>query len=530
MRQVPAQSNLQGGGLEAREDGAWRRQLWVAAVAAVSVAAVWICYQRVSTFRVIDDAYITYTYARNVAEWNGFQFSDRYTTLGTTTPLFTLLLALCANLGVAIPKTALALDFLALALQIFLAAALFHYLDRSRWIPLLVLFFSVLMWWHTPSMPGMEYGLYTACCMGALVAVCLSNWVAAGLFAATAATLRVDGGLILLLTACAWALHARCRGPMRARVAFLLALVLLPAVWYSYSLAVFGRFTPQSLDTRRVEAIGAGFFKYGWHYYLFNRHTLSYLLMASFLGLCLAIRRRPRTVWFAVFFVSYVVMYISFGLPDVPGYYCPLQWMAIVFAGFALAETLHTILRRSAPRLSRAGVAATCLGLALVVACSLNDLRWGIGIWRYSLQSAKRTHKLLLYKAIALWMNERLPADTRFATNEIGVLGYFAGRDLLEIGGLVNKEGLDYLRSGKIGELVARMDPEVIVVPDPFIDAIVLSPGGEMVRGFNELATMVGEADGLRVRVWVRKEWLSPERLEEERGELQRFVAETREL
>ena len=46
--------------------------------------------------RTIDDAYITFRYARNLLAGNGFVFNPGERVLGTTTPLFTLILAAAA--------------------------------------------------------------------------------------------------------------------------------------------------------------------------------------------------------------------------------------------------------------------------------------------------------------------------------------------------------------------------------------------------------------------------------------------------
>ena len=42
--------------------------------------------------RIIDDSYITYRYSRNILAGNGFVFNPGERVLGTTTPLYTLIL------------------------------------------------------------------------------------------------------------------------------------------------------------------------------------------------------------------------------------------------------------------------------------------------------------------------------------------------------------------------------------------------------------------------------------------------------
>ncbi|HVU10414.1 MAG TPA: hypothetical protein VHD90_04010, partial [Phototrophicaceae bacterium] len=43
--------------------------------------------------RTIDDAFITFRYSRNIVEGDGFVYNPGEYTLGTTTPLFTLMLS-----------------------------------------------------------------------------------------------------------------------------------------------------------------------------------------------------------------------------------------------------------------------------------------------------------------------------------------------------------------------------------------------------------------------------------------------------
>src|SRR4051794_10095595 len=56
-----------------------------------------------------DDAYVTYRYARNLAEGNGFVFNTSERVQSTTTPLLTIMLALGALVGFDIPFLAVLL-------------------------------------------------------------------------------------------------------------------------------------------------------------------------------------------------------------------------------------------------------------------------------------------------------------------------------------------------------------------------------------------------------------------------------------
>lgn len=60
--------------------------------------------------RGLDDAYVTYRYAQNVASGHGFVFNPGESpTLGTSAPLYAALLAAGALLGMDIPPLSIAL-------------------------------------------------------------------------------------------------------------------------------------------------------------------------------------------------------------------------------------------------------------------------------------------------------------------------------------------------------------------------------------------------------------------------------------
>ena len=69
-----------------------------------TIAGLWL------GFRPFDDSYITFRYSLNLAAGHGFVFNVGDPVLGTTTPLWTLVLALCAAAGMPIPQGALAIS------------------------------------------------------------------------------------------------------------------------------------------------------------------------------------------------------------------------------------------------------------------------------------------------------------------------------------------------------------------------------------------------------------------------------------
>ena len=67
-----------------------KRAEWLLVGALVALA---VLARLVPGQRIVDDAYITFRYARNIADGLGFVYNPGQPVLGTTTPLYTMLLA-----------------------------------------------------------------------------------------------------------------------------------------------------------------------------------------------------------------------------------------------------------------------------------------------------------------------------------------------------------------------------------------------------------------------------------------------------
>ena len=69
------------------------RPVGVRALLACMLIVAGLAFALVPQPRTIDDAFITFRYARNIVEGNGSVYNPGTRTLGTTTPLYTLLMA-----------------------------------------------------------------------------------------------------------------------------------------------------------------------------------------------------------------------------------------------------------------------------------------------------------------------------------------------------------------------------------------------------------------------------------------------------
>src|SRR5579859_5756127 len=90
--------------------------------------------------RTIDDAFITFRYSRNIVEGEGFVYNPGLQSLGTTTPLYTLLMAAISFVvrGEDFQSYAIVVNALADAGTAALLFLLARRLTGNRWIGLLL--------------------------------------------------------------------------------------------------------------------------------------------------------------------------------------------------------------------------------------------------------------------------------------------------------------------------------------------------------------------------------------------------------
>ncbi len=233
--------------MSANPDRGDRRIIAFILLLACAVFSLALWHARRSGVIQIDDAFITFRYAENLARGNGFVFNPGERLLGTTTPLFCLLLALLRLLGC---KPTLGADLLNLLAAIFSAGLVFligrEAKNRALGLTaaILLIFFPHL-WMNLGS--GMET-MFTIFLALLLVWLDLKNRpAAAGIVAAAMLLTRIDtlallAGVLLV------------RFFQNRKQALILAFACLAALvpWLIFSFSYFGSPIPHSLLAKKL--------------------------------------------------------------------------------------------------------------------------------------------------------------------------------------------------------------------------------------------------------------------------------------
>lgn len=458
-----------------------------------------------------DDPFITYRYARNLAAGVGPVYNPGEPVLATTAPLFAALLALLARLGLDVPAAARWLGVLAIAGG---ALVLLAWGERAgqRWpgrAAALVYVLCPLLWLTL----GFEAPLLLLLGSAAAFALDERRPALAGLLAGLATGLRGDGAVLAVALGVA-ALLAR-RNVWR----FGLAYLAIAAPFAALLALLYGSPVPATLAAKSAQArLGLTGF-YADTTFLeggallaqaFFGHAPPLALALPLAGLGLA--RLPRARWAGALLLwaaLYVVGYVALGVAPYPWYYAPLVPALAALIGLAVGAPPkpsgaskggvplgpHAGDRGAGPPQRSRGCAGDpgavwrALGAALVGALLLGEGLALAAIVRAATggpvpppeqvaAKALPEAKVDSYRAVGAWIASQAPPDARVGVLEVGVLGYYAERPMVDFLGLLRPDVAAALRRRDLAWALYEYQPELVVLTtinpfygfDPFGD------------------------------------------------------------
>jgi arabinofuranosyltransferase len=388
-----------------------------------------------------DDAYISFRFAENFAEGLGFSFNPGEPTYGSTSPLWVLLLAALHRAGASVADASHALNWTCAALNIIVFWRLcLRYFSSALPAAAAVLLLAFDPWYVRWSMSGMENGLALLLLMSAflnqlrLLNCGRLNWLSP-MLAALATLCRPEMALLALLLVADTILHERRRrlGNILA-VAAAYTVVLLP--WLLYAHSAFGTIIPNSIAAKlskdHLDAL-IRIAKYFGSFWIFQ--ALALVVLVGFIDRRLLLRAlRPWTwgrwtlpiAWGLALPAFYILggapvsaRYMMYGLP------CYLlvgvkAWSLLAgkhraWVGVSFAATL------------------TLIGFVQYRYCYYVT-EWPAGMDPQMIEVAQTLRSISGENDVV-------------ACDQIGVIGYFSRRRILDMYGLVSPEVMPYRRS-----------------------------------------------------------------------------------
>ncbi len=458
---------------------------------AVLVAVLAVTARLVPGPRTIDDAYITFRYARNLLRGDGPVFNPGQPVLGTTTPLYMGTLAVAAlPFGAAaapFPEIALVLNALADALTCLLLIRIGSALKTpgAGWA-------AAVLWAVSPmsvtfAVGGLETSVYILLLVSVLYFRLQGKITVMSALAGLAFLTRPDALILAALVFIELAIvFLRSRGFRDGLAALLraaLPFLLIAGAWSVFAFIYYGTLLPHSMLAKsvayRLDA-GAGMIRLLQQYGTpFFEHltfgpaalvvTLPLYLFLSLVGIARAEKMLPRAgaaagllypwLYFAVFSAANPLIFRWYLAPPTPFLFLT------IFLGLA---ALLDGLRAGEGRVRKivfAGLAAAALALSL--------REWKPSADHGPARPAPEMAYIQLelqYRAVAEDLKQWIRPEYTVAAGDVGVLGYFLDNRILDTVGLNSPEAVRYYPLPEsMYAIIYAIPPDLIVSARPEI-------------------------------------------------------------
>lgn len=413
----------------------------------------------------LDDAWIHQTYGRNLGLTGLWAFVPGTPSAASTSPLYTILLAAGYALGIPFELWTHGLGVAALAGTGLLARRLANYaVPGARGVGLAAGLACVFSWhliWAAAS--GMETALFS---MWTLMLICLA-WreidaqrprpllraVIFGMAAALATLTRPEG--VLLAGLCGVALIlARPNRSLRTMLSWLLLaggmwlLFMLP--YFALNVQLAGGLLPSTNAAKQAEFSTLFELPYLWRFgnVISGLITGAFLLflpgVVTFSAVQVRALRRNRAAWLFLLLPAWALALPALYAAWLPADYQHGRYVIPALPALWVAGVVGTVtLLRKARASSVWRPITRVLALSAVLVTLLFALTLG-------LLAYQRDVTIINEEMVdpAHWIAANIPIDVPIATHDIGAVGYFAPRPLLDIAGLISPEIIPVLRDG----------------------------------------------------------------------------------
>ncbi len=437
--------------------------------------------------RTVDDAYITYRYAQNLLTGNGMVYNPGEAVLGTTTPVYTVLLA---GLGLFsggpqadFPVLSLIFNALADTLTCWLLVRLGTTFGSRPSGLAAALVWAIAPWSVTFAIGGMETSLFVLLMTGTFYMHSKGKPVEAAFLASIALLTRPDALLFILpilleriRRGLAMKKHDNHSQPITGIEVIVFCLPLL--IWGVIGTYVYGNPIPHSIMAKVAAyrlTTEAGLIRLLQHYATpFLGHIIfdtwwigvGLLLYPSLflLGALIALRK-DRGVWplfaypwiyLAAFAIANPLIFRWYLTPPLPIYFLGIflgskrigddlksRLPTLILAGFAISSTLSGWTFRPDHGPHRPAPSMAYIQLELV------------------------------YRQVAEVLQDQIGPGQTLAAGDIGALGYYTGARILDTLGLISPQSLSYypipdeyyvINYAIPPELVVDLQPDYLVI------------------------------------------------------------------
>lgn len=416
----------------------------------------------------LDDALIYLRYIENFVDGKGLVYNEGIRFNGLTSPLFSYLMAAGAFVfrNASIVSVVLSAVFTfsaAIALwRVFAEEVERGALRIAPFYPWLgALLFLALPYFYVTY--GMETGLFTLLSALLIYFARREEYRIAGPLAALLFLTRSEGIFLVAAIGIVHLVRHRALPRYDWRVYVLPPLLILASFAFNY--LYYGHATAET-GMAKIWQGSSGLwgdhlnflqvqYLYGWIFQS-NIFVLGAFAGASLLGV-VALGRSYLNVVVLIYLALYSCFYVFLNIPNYHWYYSPyfalLPFYAAVGAGFAVSRLADGL-----------GLAR---GLAIVLMCTLP---LGYAVFKFTEVNNVPRSGHPDYRALGEYIALHTPKNSVVAAVEIGTLGYYAHREIVDVLGLVNPDNARFIGERDFDEWVKHYRADYVVAHKPAWD------------------------------------------------------------
>lgn len=437
----------------------------------------------------LDDAWIHQTYARSLGNRGVWEFLPGTTSAGSTAPAWTLLLSIGYWLNLNFYAWAYLLGWLLLWISGVTAALGFKWLEPKYskygiFAGLVIIFEWHLVWAAGSGMETLLAGLIALVVLLGVIVVSKQEetkgqttgwkWFGLGALIGFSIWVRPDGITLLAVAGLAILIGKTEFSTRLKNCLWLLAGVLLLALPYlSFNYILAGEIWPNTFYAKQAEYAILREAPLWQRYLNIIRQPLTgvgIILLPGFLWY--GYRKTVNKSWVEVFAFIWVLGYVLVYALRLPVTYQHGRYIMPVMPAFCLlgmagfSELLEVFAERNLGRIIRP--AWLISGLVVLAAF------WVLGLRGYAMDVAVIESEMV---TTAHWVADNTEPGSLVGAHDIGALGYYGERDLVDLAGLVSPEVIPFIRDeSRLGSFLDEHSADYLVTfPGWYPDLVVRS-------------------------------------------------------
>lgn len=407
----------------------------------------------------LDDALIYQRYILNYLHGNGlvYNIGEYYNALSSS--FYTFLLIYSSLLITDIQTASVLLSTIFLALTVVIFTKIFaEHMNRYFVMAAGILLIGSRFFYTV-------YGMETTCfvfLIGLNIYLFTKrNYFLLGVFSALMIVTRGEGVFLVFAMAVE---HFRQKRPFPKFVHFILPMAIL-ATYLAANRLYFGHFLPHTLTAKMDQGASGlwgswpAFVHIGYQYeWFFTSDPLLLFVLIIFVSLgFIYLGLRSINIIIAVFLVLYSLFFLALNIPAYHWYYAPYYVLGFYYFGAGMYGVTQFIQKKTSRWIRIAAQLILCLAFIYVLSASVH----------FTYKSVRRAGPVSTYHAIGKWLRDHTAADSKIALVEIGTVGFYSQRYIIDILGLVNPHNSKFIRQRDYRSWLNHYDPDYVLTHIP---------------------------------------------------------------